>query len=115
VNEQLPDRELDALVAEKIFNLIENGGLGVSPWDSESGIVNDVDLPLSHYSTDISAAMEMELRIFSDERIRSYVSALRRITEADDIADSINRDWMLIHATPKQRCLAALSAINGDK
>lgn len=69
------------------------------------------------YSSDISAAMEVENRIEQLHLIREYVRALEHIgdmaTPSRVITDT-GVAWRLAHATPEQRCRAALKAVEDN-
>lgn len=62
VNTLEAGRELNLLIADRFFNLVENGGQGVSPHEPKSGVTWDVDLPLRNYSGDISEAWPLAER-----------------------------------------------------
>ena len=96
-----PGRELDALVAEKVM------GLTTGP-DSYFDCAYEADDAL-HFSTDIAAAWEVESTMNE--------SKLRRVLYTNRLRDVILHekgtcsDFDLIHATPAQRCKAALLAV----
>lgn len=66
-----------------------------------------------NYSTDASEAMSMEQKIFDDGRAVGYINELRAIVLAD-ANTTASDDWyhwfLVAHATPLQRCRAALNA-----
>lgn len=78
--------------------------------DYEVGVVS-----LGHWepSEDISASWEVEERIASRKDQGWYVRALCDIvgTPRDGTRTLAMDDWRLIHATPEQRCKAALLAV----
>jgi len=97
-----PGRELDALVAEKTM-----GQRFRSEWHK---LHNDT---IACYSTDIAAAFEVETKAIENDP-SMYVHALASVVfgynQVQDISD-IRKMCMLIHATPEQRCKAALLAV----
>jgi hypothetical protein len=126
IDEMEAGRELDALVAERVMGwkfiplpkrnrsgLCINCGRAV--WDdprnrqTELGICNEEDC---RYSTDIAAAWLVEERIAELGLIDEYCIELNAIANAhwDDGKRQPQR-WQLIHATPEDRCRAALKAV----
>ena len=102
------NRELDAKVATDVMG-----------WTAERkpGLPH-LWLPPGHFiygwrpSTDIAAAMQVEERIEEMGLIEEYCMHLNEIANAH--WDGIKRQpqrWQLIHATPEDRCLAALKAV----
>lgn len=149
----LTDRELDALVAEKVWDLERHAipknsmpdAMGrPNSWPREDSFVlsdgshvayffghgNDSYRPgdgrelwpghLPAYSTSIEAAWAVEEKVVEDYG-EEYGDALDAIVRDDleaDIGDHYSDavlTYRLAHATPRQRCLAALAAVaNGE-
>ncbi len=67
------------------------------------------------YTTDIRAAYELEESV-SENKKRDYVIAIMQLS-SDDILKTANSSWVfsLIHATPRQRCIAFILAMEGTK
>jgi len=109
-----PGRELDALVAEKVMGWKTNWLK--TDWYEEvnpnthrhKGLVKDFKP-----STDNAAAFEAEERAI-DKDPSMYIHALASVvfgySQVQDISD-IRKMCMLIHATPEQRCKAAVLAV----
>lgn len=97
-------RELDALVARKVMGL----GSVFTPIGLVYTKLGQAHQGVPNYSTNIAAAYAMETKIDELGLRDEYVWALQQRIEA--IA-SIDEWWGLVHATPMQRCLAALKAI----
>jgi hypothetical protein len=117
--EGMGERTLDALVAEKVM------GLGVKEfWGSDWHIRNPDPngrawLDIKNYSSDITAAFEMESEIAKQERHLDYANRLIQIAFNDHMEKGIpnvsynaNNYWLLAHASPKQRVIAALQTFN---
>lgn len=66
-----------------------------------------------NYSGSISAAWEVEEQIASLEKEGHYVNALCDVvgTPRDGTRTLAMDDWRMLHATPEQRCKAALLAV----
>src|ERR1022692_1772179 len=69
---------------------------------------------------DIRAAMKVQRRFHTEEAIRRFIAALLDVTavQANMVKDDpdcwtmhIRAIWVLVHATPEQRCRAALLAM----
>ena len=104
-----PGQELNALVAEKVMGYVFS-----KMWDGyvkENG--RNVAFSIPRYSTDIAAAFEAE-EIAIEKDPAMYVHALASVVfgynQVQDISD-IKKLCLLIHATPEQRCKAALLAV----
>lgn len=116
--------EMDALVAEKVMGWVrisesEDVLIRGQRDDYETGGV--IVLYGNHFvvraggrsrkwnpSTDISAAYEMEERIYRMERVgmvARYMDCLLQVVRSSG--------FLLVHATPEQRCKAALLAMEG--
>jgi len=113
-----PGRELDALVMRNIFKA-EKKDIGDDwYWCIEVDCVCECWPHWFSPSTDISAVFEAEeFAIEKDPAM--YVHALASVvfgySQVQDISD-IRKMCMLIHATPEQRCKAALLAVmDGDE
>lgn len=67
------------------------------------------------YSTDIAAALEIEEKLKARGLVSEYVEELRIVCGVEELGwDACYGDeemFLFIHATPKQRCLAALKAV----
>lgn len=108
----MEDRELDALVA---FNVMGYGSKSClrrpeQRWICRCGSCD----PIEQYSTDIASAFQVEERIYSDLSLAiPYLSELREIVQRQEGIGSGSwlSEWKMVHATPRQRCLAALKAV----
>ena len=101
--------ELDAIVAEKVMGLIKPKWVGMTA--ACDGVTYSWD-GLPKYSTSIAAAFEMENEIERRGLIIPYVDCLYdqlRLTTDDWRLEQ----WGFAHATPHQRSLAALKAVEG--
>ena len=65
------------------------------------------------YSTDIAAAYQVEERIEELGLWRKYCWELIKIVSAK-ASDEMLQTWYLIHATPEDRCRAALKAVETE-
>ena len=100
--DKLEGRELAVLVHERIFG---ESVPDVSPNDSWW-------IHLPDYPGDISAAWLVEERIAELGLIDEYCRHLNDIANARwDAGEKLGRSWQLIHATPEDRCRAALKAV----
>lgn len=133
MNEQLSGRELDAVIHRDVMCQVwDESRCRACGWalaqSTADGCVAEscsqrpypakmADEP-PRYSESIEAAMRVEDRIAWLGLIGAYVSALKligdRSTSARVITDE-GRMWRMAHATPEQRCLAALSALEEKK
>ena len=126
-----PGRELDALVAEKVMGwrkkTFPGGGGGFTAWVDENGkvmkLISNSTMSETCYrcdyfrpSTDIVDAFEAE-EIAIEKYPAMYVHALASVifvyNRVQDISD-IKKLCLFIHATPEQRCKAALLAVMGE-
>jgi len=102
-----PGRELDTKIEIEVF--------GLKPSKTTPGwVVEGVRArPPRPFSTDIAAAFEAETKVIEKDP-SMYVHALASVvfgySQVQDISD-IRKMCMLIHATPEQRCKAALLAV----
>lgn len=126
---ELPDRELDVKIAQdvfgikKIFKPSEFKSANDAFWGSEepsfipsgkSPRTHMIDArPVPYFSSQIEAAMQVEDRIVELGKQTDYVFALGEIIEREK--DSPAGVFDYAHATPRQRCLAALSAIAANQ
>jgi hypothetical protein len=113
VLELKPGRELDALVMRTVFKAEKKDIGDECYWVSE---VNGEEVCWPRWfspSTDIAAAFEAE-EIAIEKDPAMYVHALASVVfgynQVQDISD-IKKLCLLIHATPEQRCKAALLAV----
>ncbi len=113
-----PGRELDAVVAEKVFGRLVTWNRAfqyLTDEEKKSDMRSFVTVP--EYSTNISVAWEVEERIqllgLSDE----YGFQLYLVTEAGEMVDGIHNinTFKMAHSSPEQRCKAALIAIQGSE
>lgn len=99
-----PGWELDALVAEQVMGYTTYG-----QFRDKDGVRVMID----RYSADIAAAFEAEAKAIEKDP-SMYIHALASVVfgynQVQDISD-IRKICMLIHATPEQRCKAALLAV----
>ncbi len=96
-------RELDARVAERVMDNPPSY-YQCPHFDYKGRMLSFCSCPeLPHYSTDIAAAYQMEERIKELGLESEYSEALLDLTDASE-------HFELIHATPEDRCRAALAA-----
>ncbi len=101
---KLKGRELDYKIAKEILDL---DCLKDPPY----GILLPVEVLVKEYSADMRAAYIMEERIAELELIGKYCKHLNLIAnEYWDAGQRQGRSWQLIHASPEDRCHAALLA-----
>ncbi|OZQ66084.1 hypothetical protein CA600_12555 [Paenibacillus sp. VTT E-133280] len=107
----LSDKIFYLLVDGDHFNPIEKGkNLGNAWWRLSEEQAWEA---CPRYSTDISAAWEVESELIqknSGVQTR-YVWSLKWVTGWEDKQPHFREDLKLIHATPEQRCKAALLAV----
>jgi len=122
-----PGRELDALVAEKVMGWVEFSPIdptidfgvhGKYRWNYAKDPKDSKQKPIPLYSEDIADAFEAETKVIEKDP-SMYVHALASVvfghSQVQDISD-VRKMCMLIHATPEQRCKAALLAVmDGDE
>lgn len=128
-------RKLDAEVAEKVmgWSIVPEGnrwrvsrtGEFVNSWCVDSPNLADLDddvddrlygrYAMPRYSTDIAAAFSVEDRIAEMGHADDYTVRLHLLV-ANSIKDRAFRMFDVVHATPEQRCRAALATISkGDE
>ncbi len=111
--EKLTDRELDAVIAEKVM-----GWSGVAsryaPEEPTGRLPGKLTYHLvPRYSTDDNAIRLVRDRIaeLGQDAMESFMGALFDRTNARmDMGW-----WAVIHATPRQQCVAALLALDGKQ
>lgn len=94
-----PGRGLDALVAKYVR------------FPRHTHPIEEIKEWCSKYSTDISAAWEVEEQIHKKRLNVEYCSALKQVVAAKGEYVGL---FDYIHATPEQRCKAALLAVLGE-
>lgn len=113
--------EINALIAEKIMNWCVTGGYGIPPRGypkRTDGRIGSCVEDVPPFSTDITAALEMEAELckMSAHIQVGYVSRLYEILNipfSKPMPLSTKESLKLIRATPEQRCRAALKAVMG--
>lgn len=113
---EITGRELNVLVAEKVLGWTRGPrwGNGNGQWfiDGKEGPTWDT---MPRFSKDIRAAIEVEDRIATLDLGAEYADALKDVVTASwkdrDISPGL---FGLIHATPRERCLAALKTIEDN-
>ena len=110
-----PGRELDALVMQYIFKAEKKDIGDECYWVSEVNGEEECWPRWFSPSTDIAAAFEAE-EIAIEKDPAMYIHALASVVfdynQVQDIS-AIKKLCLFIHATPEQRCKAALLAVNG--
>ena len=114
---------MDALVAEEVmgayvrqsdeglWDLVIPGGVNQVDFVSKEGIWG----ASPRFSTDIAAAYQMEERIAELGLIEKYCSCLASIVWPHQSHPApLPLTWYVIHATPEDRCRAALMAVEKD-
>ena len=105
--EKMTLEELNVEVAEKIFDRPPTY-YDCPHFDKHERILAFCSCPdLPEYSRDIAAAMRMEDRIEELGLIPKYCEALLNITDASE-------HFELIHASPEDRCRAAVMATEAE-
>lgn len=120
-----PSRRLDAWVGERLMGWTsgaydlyckqeETYGVGRTGFDADcpSNIERSVGVVLPYYSSDIAAAWEMEAEIERRGLIEPYGYALEDLVGCRG-GPAYNM-WAAAHASPLQRCQAALKAVEGE-
>lgn len=109
-----PSRELDAEILRAVFGRTACvHGNTVRMW-IQPPCQYSPGIPLPFYSTEIAAAYAMEAEIEQRGLHRQYVRHLAVVVEIVNYADIRQRYWLLAHATPWQRCVAALRAVESE-
>lgn len=126
INKTPAGRELDALVAERVMGWADiNQGTrkwtGIPPGRRSDTFSLAQFVAVSHYSTDIAAAWIVTRKIKDLDLKHEYVVALVNIIFANVkggvectmnwLKATSDFAWLMIHATPEQRCQAALKAV----
>jgi len=62
-----------------------------------------------NFSEEISEAWQVEERLTKMKLQDEYINHLRGIVNANEWVE--NEEWLMVHASPKERCLAALRAV----
>ena len=117
--DELSGRELDAAIDRQVFGIAIawEGGKNRSAYPQPP-------IPVSgscpRYSESIGAAMQVENRIAELGKQGDYIAALWDVIGADRsvnfwTASNTRAFWLCVHATPEQRCRAALRCLNGSK
>lgn len=108
-------REMDAAIAElmglKVYKVANHAKFKEAPltyhWYCEDS--DGITTVPKHYSTDIAMTYQMEERIAELGLIGKYCKYLNDIANARwDAGEKLGRSWQLIHASPDDRCRAAL-------
>jgi len=117
----MTDNELNALVAERVMDAYNTERFSGEWTEVEPGLYQ-----LPDYCNDIAAAVLVESRIKELDTKTLYIDALSEIVApeyASIFFNAIELDphvmelnglaylWLMVTATPKQRCLAALKAV----
>jgi len=114
-------REIDALIAEKVMGWkLSKQQISIEGWAdvwrNEDGEIMAYDREWKPTS-EISDAWQVEEKIHSEAgpEIAAYIVALNEITFGDFYAgralDNYGTLWRMVHASPLNRCLAALEAV----
>lgn len=108
-------RQLDLDVAEQVMGF-DRMNARVDPMVRNGDPQYFMGYPVGHdfapyYSIDIAAAFQVEDRIAELGLQRQYIIALRGETRAQMIAAACGYEWKLVHASPEQRCRAALECV----
>ncbi|MEK5415231.1 hypothetical protein BSK49_19365 [Paenibacillus odorifer] len=118
-----PGREMDALIAEKVLGWTDIRRVNPAVIHSFSADGNHANfgfspvlykhVPFPLYSTDISAAWEVESIFDQDTPLREdYAIELHNVMGLMlHEPTTLNNVYQFAHATPEQRCKAALLAV----
>lgn len=114
----LVGKELDAAIAERVmgFDEVEHIGDLLYYHNAEMDRLSETGgrwrSPVPMYHSDIAAAMEVESKIAERGLHREYAKALAKSCPLwSKGSDMLQLYWELAHATPEQRCRAALAAV----
>ena len=103
---ELEGRELDAAVAEKVFGK-PSSYYDCPHFDKNRRMLSFCSCPdLPRYSRDIAAAMQVEDRIEELGLEETYINRLIRLLGIS--APYLDQLFILVHASPEDRCRAAL-------
>lgn len=99
-------RKLDKLIAIKIMGWLERQDGSVwEPGRRQDAPVHNVPL----YSSDISAAWQVERKMMDLRICLPYTEALKELCKVNE--DDVPMTFDLVHASPFLRCVAALNAL----
>ena len=115
-----PGAMLDGVVATKVMGWEETNSRedvydfegryeGFSQWKDDE----DDPAILPDYSTDKFAAREVEKRVLQLEKWEKYVDEIKLMMKHHPEAE--NRKFFMVHASPENRCKAALLAVLGGE
>lgn len=107
--DELTPRQRDALVAEFMGWKFQRPTHGPCCTCQHCGRHYDDCCESCHYTTEREAALPVEDEIERMGLARNYIDELVHIVDVPALDDTL-WDWMLLRATPDQRCLAALRA-----
>lgn len=117
--EDLSDRELDALVAEKVMGLSvewvkagDKSYIGTFISDGPVTLEGLHKVSIPHYSTDIAAAWTVVERMRDDSKWNTFKLVWNTDGVRVSFRDDDNRVWG--ESAPRAICLAALKAV-GEK
>lgn len=119
---KLTDEELNELIATEVMGWHKGPVTvytNVGEWHTEEGETTYYDYRLDAESfldnpwrpaTSLDCCREMEDRLCELFLMIPYCPVLRRVVVEDDEAEGFGTliDWGLIHASPRQKCIAAL-------
>src|SRR5690349_5132538 len=115
---KLTDRELDALVAERVMGW-EVGGFGdFRSYRQQSGAATIVGL-IPRFATNDNAARLVRNRIAELGLTKEYMVGIAQEvwpvgTPASDFKGADDFAFRMHNATPRQQCIAALRAVEGS-
>ena len=122
VDEKLSGRELDAAVAGRVMELKEVQFVGerLQYHVPEHGVAygGRWTAVVPYYSESIEAAMKVEDQVGEMGKRNDYIAHLWDEVGAERndakfwTAQNFNAFWLCVHATPEQRCRAALKAVD---
>lgn len=113
----LDPRELNRLVAEKVMGwTLTRWANGNGQWTLPDGSQGPTWNTMPRFATDIACAFQVEDRIAELNLKGSYAIALHDIIRQTYaplyVMTDTDETWDLIHATPRQRCEAALATVS---
>jgi hypothetical protein len=108
-------RELDDPVAEIVMGWRTSTEWRGFYWVSGENGIREAEKPSWRPTKDISTVWKVEERIAELQLEGQYIKALCDIvgTPRDGMRFHAMDDWRIVHATPEQRCKAALLAVMG--